>query len=210
MEFNKADAIIVMGRGIKQDGSLPDGPKLRGKLAVSLYEKKLAPILVLTSKYWGFQNFIPPITEDEAMKRFVITLGVPEDKTLKQEISEDTIGEAFFTKIEIIDAKQWKKLIIVTSTDHLQRTKYIFEQIFGPKYDLQFAAADHGLTEEVLMKSQKLEERAFKVAKRYLKNITPGDTEQVKNMIFKKHAMYNGSLLKPIMKLILRKQPYNY
>lgn len=210
MKPNNADAIIVMGRGIKPDGTLPDGPKSRCKLAASLFKRKLAPVIVLTSKYWGFQNFIPPITEAEAMKRFVVSLGISESNTLKQETSEDTIGEAYFTKVQIIDKKKWKKLIIVTSTDHLQRTKYIFSHIFGTDYELQFTAANPNITKEALAKSQKLEEKSFKFARHLLQGITPGDTERIRDVIFKKHIVYNGSILKPILKFILRKQPYNY
>lgn len=209
MNFNKADAMLVMGRGIRPDGTLPQGTRLRGKLALDLFTKKLAPMIILTSKGWGFQNFKTPITAAESMKRFIIKLGAPEKIILKEETSEDTIGEAYFAKVNLIDKHNWKKLIIVTSSDHLERTKFIFRHVFGPAYDLQFAAADHGLSPRALNKSIKLEKKSFKFARKYLRKITPGNTAQVKKMIHTKHIMYNGSILKPILKKILGKPPYN-
>ncbi|PIN75687.1 hypothetical protein COV18_02460 [Candidatus Woesearchaeota archaeon CG10_big_fil_rev_8_21_14_0_10_37_12] len=210
MKYNKADAIMVLGRGIKPDGSLPNGPQLRGMLAVSLFKKGFADNVLLSSKYWAFQNFVPPITEAEAMKRFVTKLGVHESKIVKQEISEETIGEAFFNKINVVDKNGWKKLIVVTSEDHLERTKYIFKRVFGPEYELQFAATKSGLTKDLLERTEKLERKGLKFARNHLEKITPGNNEELKKMIFKKHLVYNNSWLKPIIKFVLKRQPYNF
>ena len=203
-----ADAIIVLGRGIKQDGSLPLTAKLRVKVAVHFFNQKLAPFIVFSTKFWGFQRFIPEITEAEAMKRLAIKLGIPETAIIKEEISEDTIGNAYFTKVNVVDKNKWKDLIIVTSIDHLERTKYCFEKIYGWDYNIQYIAAKHGLSQKELKKVMRLERIFLYLTQRHLRNIKSGDTESLKKMLFKKHVMYKNGLLKKLFKLIVS-QPYN-
>ncbi len=45
--------------------------------------------------------------------------------------SYDTIGNAYFTRVQICDVKGWEKVWVVTSEFHMARTRAIFEWIFA-------------------------------------------------------------------------------
>jgi uncharacterized SAM-binding protein YcdF (DUF218 family) len=205
MKLHKADVIITLGRGIHADGTIPIITQYRAEKAAELFKEKLAPNLLISAGYWGFQRFIPPNTEAKPMKEIAIKMGVPKSKIILEETSRDTLGNAYFTRL-ITDKNKWKKIIVVTSKDHYIRTKYYFEKVYGPGYELQFSLAKTGLSKKEINKIIKFEKIAMYLAS--LKKIKAGDLEKIKEYIFKKHIMYNGSILKKIIPFFI-KQPYN-
>jgi uncharacterized SAM-binding protein YcdF (DUF218 family) len=72
--------------------------------------------------------------------------------------SYDTIGNAFYTRTAHTDINGWRRLLIVTSEFHMDRTRAIFDWIFEfpptsgkKKYDLYYlSSANVGLTEEAV------------------------------------------------------------
>ncbi len=197
--------IIALGRGIRPDGRIPKITQNRAKKAVRLFKQNPNSTLLISAGYWGFQRFTPPNTEAKPMKAIALSMGVPASKIILEEISRDTLGNAYFTRL-IADKHGWKKIIVVTSKDHLERTKYYFEKVYGPGYELRFVLAETGLSKKALEKIAKFEKLALKLAN--LKNVQAGDLKEIGNYIFKKHIMYNGSILKKIIPFFI-KQPYN-
>ena len=54
----KYDAIIVLGGGINDDGSIPEIPSLRLKKGIKLFQKDLSRKIILSGK-WGFLRKTP-------------------------------------------------------------------------------------------------------------------------------------------------------
>ena len=69
---------------------------------------------------------------------YLIDNGLPAGNIFKDEYSKDTIGNALFTKVKILDGKNWKKLLVITSDYHMPRAKYIFQKLWGKKFKLAF------------------------------------------------------------------------
>src|SRR3989338_5334202 len=145
--------IIVLGGGISPDGSLPEIPKKRVERGIELFREITAFKLIMSGKYgfWlDWQKNAPSRSEAIAMQEYALTLGMKAENILTEEDSKDTLGNAFFTKINILEPNKWTDITVVTSDYHLERTKYVFELVLGPKYFINFETADTGLSAELM------------------------------------------------------------
>src|SRR4051812_41765975 len=126
------DAIIVLGKGIREDGTLPEIAWQHVRMGVDLYSAAPAPI-IMSGAYGLFEQH-PACTEASAMREFAMELGVPDERIIVEEESRDTIGNAWFTKTRIVARRNWRRLVLVTSDYHMARAFWIFSKIYGPKF----------------------------------------------------------------------------
>ena len=145
--------------------------------------------------FWlDWENKTPAKTEACAMKEYAETLGVDNKQIFLEEDSKDTLGNAYFTKINILEPKQWKDVIVVTSDFHLERTKYIFDFILGPDYKVEYVLTDTGLSKEKDIELKKQEDKTIKVLKEFIgSDVTLGDTEAIGKILFSKHPGYSDN-----------------
>jgi len=89
------------------------------------------------------------VSAAECLKR-----GVPSSHVFVETTSYDTIGNAFFARTSHTDHAGWRKLLVITSAFHVERSKAIFDWIFslpggveGEPYSLSYLATpDDGLS----------------------------------------------------------------
>lgn len=112
-----AEVIIVLGCGVKPDGSPSDMLRDRLLTAVDLYKNGAGKKLLLSGDSKNAEKY----DEVGTMKRVCLSLGVPEE-----DIITDTLGLSTFESID--RAKkiyEIKSAIIVTQKYHLYRAIYI-------------------------------------------------------------------------------------
>ncbi|MFQ3574416.1 MAG: YdcF family protein, partial [Thermodesulfovibrionales bacterium] len=128
----KADVDVIILLGGASDLQAPDltglgspnGDTLaRVVTAVRLYKDVKVPIIVSSGKV--FEN---KPSEANILKRFLIDLGVPEDKIIIEDKSRDTIENARYSK-EICVQRGFKKPAIVTSAYHIKRSVMSFKKV---------------------------------------------------------------------------------
>lgn len=125
------------------------------------------------------------------IKQGLVDHGVPAEAILLEEKSCDTLGGAYFLKVDFALARSWRHIIVVTSDDHLERTKYVFHKVFGNGYDIQYACGDRVLSNEEYMDSLGREKRSVQLMdSTWVGPIIPGRHAMVKE-VFKKHPGYN-------------------
>jgi len=184
------DIIIVLGGGIESDGSLPEIPKLRITKGVELLNNGVAPRIIMSGK-WGFWLEKEPIrTEAEAMREYAIGLGISADAIFKEDISKDTIGNAYFCKLNFLEPNNWYNIIIVTSDYHIPRTRYVFEKVLGNDYTIEFVSVDSKLSPEEFSVKVNKENKTTEFLKKWFDSINPGDTKAVKELMYTKHPGY--------------------
>ena len=109
-----SDAIVVLA------GS-PKGNRMEE--AVRLFKKGMGKVIV-----FGGHSLYPGINSHDAMKKYAIQLGVPEEKIISGKLTGQisTWGEALFNlkKLELLKAKSF---ILVTSSFHTRRSHRIYE-----------------------------------------------------------------------------------
>jgi len=186
----KADAIIILGGGISQEGALSQITINRLEKGIELFKKKVSENIVVSGKYNFMEDYIPNITEARAMSKYLERKGIPKEKIILEEESKDTIGNAFFTKTNVLEPRKWRTIIVITSEFHIQRTKYVFKKILGEKYKIYFVEASSGFSDykikELIMKEQKV----LNLVKQWLDKIPDGEDKLIKNLLYTKHPAY--------------------
>lgn len=126
-------AIVILGGGINENGTLPEEAMKRVKKGAKLYSKGAA--LIMSGKWSFLAEKTFPKSEAAAMKEYALSLGVREEDIFVESESQDTLGNAYFVK-KMIDAQGFGQFIVITSKFHEKRASFIFEQAFGRKIDL--------------------------------------------------------------------------
>lgn len=184
------DVIIILGGGIEPDGSLPEIPKLRINKGVELFKNGTAPRIIVSGNYGFWLEKEPVRAEADAMKEYAIGLDVPGDLILKEDVSKDTIGNAYFCRLNYLEPNNWHKVIVVTSEYHLPRTKYIFEKVLGNEYEIEFVPVDSKLSPEKLTIQTNKESKTTEFLRKWFDEIKSGDMNAIKELMYTKHPGY--------------------
>ncbi len=115
-----ADCILVLGAGLKPDGTPSDMLADRLKTAAQLYEAGAAPCILLSG-----DNSRKDYDESTAMREYAMSLGVPEDALVCDYAGFSTY-ESIYRARDIFSAK---RIIIVTQKYHLYRALYIADAL---------------------------------------------------------------------------------
>lgn len=177
--------VIVLGGGIDLQGNIPSYVYSRLDEAIRLSSNLGCRILVSGEYSFLYGKVKPPFTEAFKMEQYLLKNGVPQDKILKEELSKDTIGNAYYSKKYIFIPNKEKELIIITSDFQVERVKYIFHKILGEEYKLKIIGIESYLPEsekeavwqrqkDLLLKTQAL-----------LSNMKNGDHDFLKDRIYK-------------------------
>jgi uncharacterized SAM-binding protein YcdF (DUF218 family) len=135
------DVILTLGNGLTEDWKLPGIVSVRLKKIADLYFQKVAPKIIVCGKWsinWDIKGIRPPTTEAEEMKKTLLNFGLSDTDVLKEEWSKDTIGNAYFAKVNIIKPNNYKSILVVCSDFHLKRAQFLFRKIFGDNYQMDF------------------------------------------------------------------------
>lgn len=120
----KADAIVVLGGGVRFDGELTDLTLRRLVYALRLFRKGYAPVVILT----GGNPEIPEVAESVHMERVARELGFS-SKDFIVETEAKRTSEQARAVAQIVRAKQMRSVILVTSPTHSHRALRAFEKV---------------------------------------------------------------------------------
>lgn len=184
------DIIIILGGGIEPDGSLPEIPKLRINKGIELFKSNVAPKIIVSGNYGFWLEEKPIRSEAEAMKEYALGLGVSDDAILKEDVSKDTIGNAYFCRLNFLEPNSWHNVVVVTSEYHIPRTKYIFEKVLGNGYQIEFVSVNSQLTLDQLTTQTNKENKTIEFLKKWFDSIEPGDMNAIRELMYTKHPGY--------------------
>ncbi len=112
----KYDAIVVLGAGLRPDGTPSNMLEDRLKGAIELYEKGVSSKIILSGDCSG-----EDYDEVSSMKKFCIDNGVPEDVIVR----DDKGFSTYETMENVVEKMGYKSVIVVTQKYHLYRSVYI-------------------------------------------------------------------------------------
>ena len=120
LDFDSADCILVLGAGVREDGSPSHMLTDRLLVGIELYEQGAAPKLLMSGDH-GTVDY----DEVNTMKRFAIDAGVPAD-----DIFMDHAGfSTYESMIRARDVFGVKRVIVVTQEYHLYRALWLAQQL---------------------------------------------------------------------------------
>jgi uncharacterized SAM-binding protein YcdF (DUF218 family) len=126
--LEKSDAIIILS----DDNFYAD----RATRAAELFRQNLAPVVVASGV-----RLRPNAGIAELMTHDLVERGVPREKILPVPQDVDNTKEEAQVLSRMVQEKNWKSVIVVTSNYHTRRARYIFGKIFAKSVTIRMAAA---------------------------------------------------------------------
>jgi uncharacterized SAM-binding protein YcdF (DUF218 family) len=188
----KKDAVIVLANQMDQNGLLNSESKARANKAVEILNE--LDISNIVTCGWNYRND-SDIKIADAFKSYIVnSLGVNPSKVITELNSRDTVGDAYFTKINLALSLNWKNLCVVTSDYHVKRTQEIFSFIYGNDFSVEVygASVDHdsSILSNELVSTYSFRDTFF--------GITKGNNSEILNRLRERHPFYNGQVYNKI------------
>jgi uncharacterized SAM-binding protein YcdF (DUF218 family) len=177
------DCIIILANLMDKNGVLNDESKARVELANELFLKW--PHSTIITSGWAYRKD-SAICIGNAMKAYSREIGIPEEKIIVDVHSKDTVGDAIFTKVNVVMPKGWKTIAAVTSDYHVNRTNEIFKFVYGPEYQIQVFGAGYFTTPEKI----KSEQDSLKMFYTTFEGVRVGDTNSILQRMKERHPYY--------------------
>jgi len=178
--------IVVLGGGIDLNGNLPKHVYQRLEKAIELFKKKPINKIVTTGKYsFLYRKEVPITTEAEKMAEYLYQKGVGKGSVLLEKHSKDSLGNAYHLKTDIFIPHQELSGMIITSHFHLARIKYIFEKVFGPKYQFEYLGVQEQLPETEEKKVVQRQKELLEKTKEILADMKTGDHDFLRGKLYK-------------------------
>lgn len=179
--------IVVLGGGINTKGQIPEQSKKRLDRAIEVFKKQKQANILLCGKHSFLypKDKIPPKTEAEAMSDYLLSRGIKKSVIFLEKKSKDSIGNAYYAKKLYFIPKKESQAIIITSEFHMERSKFIFQKIFGKKYHLKFTSAPSPLKGRKREQFVKRQKDLLKKTKTMLANMELGDHNFLKGKLYK-------------------------
>lgn len=132
MDTNPTDAVVVLGAGLDKD-QVTNALAYRLDAALALTEQLPDNVPVVVS---GGQGADETIAEAEAMERYLIERGFPQERILKESASTSTFENMCYTRQTLSDAGfDARRITVVTNNFHMRRASLLakragFEEVF--------------------------------------------------------------------------------
>jgi len=181
----KYSVIVVLANLMDRYGNLNKESSMRMDLAISEYYKRTAPLIVTSGWDYRKDSYIKIA---DAMKNYAIEKSIAAEDIITELHSRDTVGDAIFTKKNLALKNNWKKLLVITSDYHVQRTKEIFSFIYGKNYLIDV----HGIFTNHPMSKEKSEKESLEAFKETFESVNAGNDSEIYQTLLKNHPFYNG------------------
>jgi hypothetical protein len=191
------DAILVLGGGLRKNGELPEHAKRR--LDLALQRQSGEPIVALSAA----TAHLPAVLdgdgrlffESTAGARYLIERGIDPGRIFCESTAYDTIGNGYFSRVQIVDPMGWRRLLVITSEFHVARTEAIFRWIYSldapGRFALDFAAsANDGLSDAGLSARRLHEEASLSVVEELRERLT--SLRALAGWLFTQHGQYQA------------------
>src|SRR5256885_16446595 len=128
--LGRADCGGVLGAGLHEGGGVPPLLASRLERARRVYQtlagrRKTSPVLIVS----GGQGSDERVSEAEAMARYLIGRGVPEDHVVREDQSRTTEENLTFSQAIMERSRPGYRCIIVTSNYHVFRAAIVARRL---------------------------------------------------------------------------------
>jgi len=184
----KNPIIIVLGNWMDKSGQLNKESCSRLDLAIDVFRKNKYSFIITSG--WDYRDDCN-IAIADAMKSYVINNSDISHKLILTETnSRDTVGDAVFTKINIVKKNSLNNLLIVTSDYHVSRAHKIFSYIYGEQYIVKVIGSKTTKKNEL----SELEDKSLNQFYKTFNGVKSGDDDLIYKRLCAEHPYYNGDI----------------
>lgn len=187
--MNHYDLIVILGSKQGEDMRFPSHVHAALDRAVELYDQGIAPAIALSGKWaleFDHQGIVPPAVESALMADYLEKHGISKAVILQEDKSKDTVANLYYLKQTVFEPHQAKRLLFVLADFRIERVRFLAHKILGSAYTVDFMTISSPAAERYPDEAQTLERTKY-----YLKDMTPGDDDFVKDMFYD-HPFYTA------------------
>jgi uncharacterized SAM-binding protein YcdF (DUF218 family) len=164
-----AQIAVVLGGGLRSDGSPTTSTMLRADAAAELAKARDIPLILSGSHGNGPP---PERTEAQVLADRIIAAGVDPSRVFLEDRSRDTLSNAAYVAQRYLSKITPRPIVIVTSPFHMARSLATFALVLGPDWPLEAYPSARGEREDAHAVT---EERYLSNSRARLSGVTPGD-----------------------------------
>lgn len=170
-KVNSATVVVVLGGGMKNDGTSSQATNLRARAALKLAKANPTWMFILSGDGRSHPTQLP-LTEAECMARLFEANGISRARLLLEEESRCTSGNAVLVAARYLRRMQPGRLIIVTSPFHAARARLLFKGVLAREWDVDVHVSSPARGDALRRAN---EPGGIDWTHRFLAGITPGD-----------------------------------
>jgi uncharacterized SAM-binding protein YcdF (DUF218 family) len=137
----------------------------------------------------GQSNPAIPLTEASVMRDYAVRQRLARGRIHLEPCARDTIGNAFFSR-QVVDALGADRVTVVSSTSHLPRVRYAFDQCFGDGYDMTVTDGG-GEGGSVDPATRRAEREKLRCSRAFFDPVERGDLDAVRHRLATEHDCYD-------------------
>ncbi len=179
------DGIIVLSNFMDSNGELNLESCLRADKAAEIYKLNIKSKVITCGCDYREDS---SIKISDSMSNYLFKKhGIPRNNLIIESKSRDTVGEAVFTRKDIATKCQLKRLAIVTSSYHIERSKEIFEFVYGNGFDLSFFSSKLPFDNTKVV----TEKESLNKFRDTFSGVDKGNIVNIYSRLIHKHPLYN-------------------
>ena len=208
--------IVVLGGGIEsKKNNLPNNwTRLRFDKAMEVYSKSSEDSVLILTTGRTYRLSGGTCTEARVGKNYLLNHykgQINSENIILEEDSKDTLSNAYYVA-KILTREKVNSFHVVTSGFHMEKSRYIFEEIVFPRKDgwkISFHKSPNGdIDEKILQRRLNSERHVLDFYKKHLENtfgVVPGDMNTMENFILNVSKAYNLNNDEPHQESLTRK-----
>lgn len=180
--------IIVLGNFMDKFGQLNEESCSRLDLVIEKFHNKKYSFIITSG--WDYHGKYDTAMAVSMKSYLVKNSDISHELVFTEENSRDTVGDAIFTKKNVVKKKGLFNLLVVTSDYHVHRVNKIFSFIYGENYRVKVI----GSKTTGKKASSDLEEKSLSSFYKTFDGIKSGDDALIFKRLCSDHPFYNGDI----------------
>lgn len=164
------EVIVVLGGGMQSDGTPAPSTLARAAAAAQLAREHPDAAIICSGSHGVGRR--PRRSEAASMADVIVAAGVARERIFLEDESRDTIGNAVHVAERYLAAITPRRLYLVTSPFHLDRSLKTFELVLGPAWPILGVASGPVSDDPERARN---EQRFLEQTRLWLADMTPGD-----------------------------------
>ena len=184
--WEKTDAVIVLANLMDVNGALNFESAARAGRSVEFLIQQKVNNLVTCG--WAYRTDSKINIADAFKDHIASKYNVLPGMVISEKNSRDTVGDAYFTKINLAKPRGWRRVCVVTSNYHVERSREIFCFIYGDEFRIDVIGADVPCNDEIIRNELK----SMEAFRNTFAGVESGNDAMILDRLRNRHPFYNG------------------
>lgn len=176
------EIIVVLGGGMLADSVPAPATLARGRAAADLARAHPEAAIICSGSHGVGRK--PRRSEAASMADLIAAEGIDRGRIFLEDQSRDTIGNAVFVAERYLSAIPPRRVYVVTSPFHLERSVETFRLVLGPAWDIEGVASAPAPDDA---ERAKHERRFLEQTREFLAGISPGEVSRISAKLRERH-----------------------